>query len=133
MAPTISIRVVGYGIVLWLVGFVWGIIVFIVPSLWNIPSVAYVSKLPAVSVVLIPGYGLILALVARTELRGKSDKMREGLKFGLSLVVINILLDLLVYVVLFRSLDYFSFLSIWFAYALFLLVPALVGRSLRDV
>jgi hypothetical protein len=128
-----NVRVVGYGIVLWLVGFIWGVIVFIVPSFWNIPSVAYVSKLPAVSVVLIPSYALILALVARTELRGKGDKVREGLKFGFSLVVINILLDILVYVVLFRSLDYFSFLSIWFAYALFLAIPALVGRSLRNV
>jgi len=107
--------------------------VFTVPPLWNIPSVAYVSKLPAVSLVLIPVYVVILARVTRTELRGKSDKARGGLKLGFSLAAINILLDILVYVLLFGSLDYFSFLSIWLAYALFLVIPALVGSRLRDV
>ena len=131
--PTTNIRVVVYAIVIWLVGFVWGVIVFTVPPLWNIPSVAYVSKLPAVSLVLIPVYVVILARVTRTELRGKSDKARGGLKLGFSLAAINILLDILVYVLLFGSLDYFSFLSIWLAYALFLVIPALVGSRLRDV
>jgi len=33
-----------YAIILWVVGFVWGTVVFMIPSLKNIPSISYVSK-----------------------------------------------------------------------------------------
>jgi hypothetical protein len=49
-----------YAVVLWLVGFVWGMIVFMVPLLKNVPSISHVSKLPAVSLVLLPLYLVML-------------------------------------------------------------------------
>ena len=46
------------------------------------------------------------------------------------LVLVSIVLDTLVYVVLLGSVDYFAFLSIWIAYAMFVIVPWLLGRNL---
>lgn len=124
-------RVVIYALLLWIVGFIWGLVVFAVPALKNVPSVPYVSKLPAVSIVLIIGYIGFVYLLARTRLKATSEKAREGLKFGLTLVLVNLLLDLVVYFFLFDSRDYFSYLSIWFAYGSFIIIPLLVGRSTR--
>jgi uncharacterized membrane protein len=116
---------------LWVVGFVWGMIVFMVPLLKNVPSIPHVSKLPAVSVVLLPLYFVLVWYVARRYLDMTHGKAVEGLEFGILLVFVTIVLDSLVYVLLFRSEDYFAFLSIWVAYAMFLLVPWFVGRGLE--
>lgn len=131
--PFTSWRTLTYAVVLWIIGFIWGMVVFTVPALRQIPSIAYVSKLPAVSVVLIPVYTVILYFVARKHLKITDNKVQTGLKFGLSLAVINILLDILVYVILFGSTDYFAYLSIWLAYAFFLAIPWLVGRKLKNI
>jgi hypothetical protein len=131
--PITSGNVLVYAFVLWIVGFIWGMIVLAVSTLKQIPSIAYVAKLPAVSVVLIPAYVAILYYLAEKHLKTFDNKPQEGLKFGLTLAVVNVLLDLLVYVILFGSADYFAYLSIWFAYALFLAIPWLVGRKLESV
>jgi ABC-type spermidine/putrescine transport system permease subunit II len=102
-------------------------IVFISPILKDIPAVVHVSKLPAVSAVLVPVYSVILCVLAGNYLRKATNRVIEGLKLGLLLVVPNVILDVLIYVVLFASYDYFSYLSIWVAYALFLIVPAIAG------
>jgi uncharacterized membrane protein len=120
-----------YAIFLWIVGFVWGMIVFMVPLLKNVPSIPHVSKLPAVSVVLLPLYLVLLWYLARRYLNPMHGKAVEGLRFGILLVFVTIVLDSLVYALLFRSEDYFAFLSIWVAYAMFLLVPWFVGRHLE--
>ena len=124
---------VWYSIVLWVVGFVWGVIVFMVPSLKNVPSVPYVSKLPAVSIVLLPLYLVMLWYLAPRYLKSTHAEGAEGLKLGVVIFLITILLDALVYVLLFGSLDYFAFLSIWVAYAMFILVPWFLGRRLERV
>jgi len=121
-----------YAIILWIVGFAWGMVVFIVPSLKNVPSIPYVSKLPAVSFVLLPLYLVMLWYLARRYLASMHAKETEGLKFGIVLVLVTIALDALVYVFLLGSGDYFAFLSIWIAYAMFLLVPWFVGRRLEQ-
>jgi uncharacterized membrane protein len=124
---------VWYAIFLWLVGFVWGMIVFMVPLLKNVPSIPHVSKLPAVSFVLLPVYLVMLLYLARRQLYSAYAKGVEALKFGIVLVLVAIALDTLVYVLLLGSGDYFAFLSIWVAYAMFLLVPWFVGRYLEHV
>lgn len=58
-------------------------------------------------------------------------KAVEGLKFGIVLVLVTLVLDTLMYVLWFGSADYFAFASIWVAYVMFLLVPWLVGRQLE--
>lgn len=127
LMPTGHVSVLFYASVLWLLGFAWGMVVFISPALRSIASVAYVSKLPAVSVVLIPVYSAILYFLTRASLKGTTNGAIAGLKFGLWLAIPNIILDAIVYVILFASYDYFSYVSIWVAYALFLIIPVVVG------
>jgi hypothetical protein len=112
-------------------GFVWGMIVFMVPLLKNVPSIPLVSKLPAVSLVLLPLYLVLLWYLARRHLESAHAKAVQGFKFGIVLVVVTMVLDALVYVLLLGSGDYFAFLSIWVAYAMLLLVPWFVGRRLE--
>lgn len=121
-----------YAIVLWIVGFVWGMIVFMIPSLKNVPSIPYVSKFPSISFVLLPLYLVMLWYLARRYLASKHKKPAEGLKLGAVLALVTIVLDCLAYVFLLGSGDYFTFLSIWIAYAMFLLLPWFVGRRLEQ-
>ena len=121
-----------YAIILWAVGFAWGTVVFMIPSLKNIPSISYLSKLPAVSFVLLPLYLVMLWYLARRYLASSHATSGEGLKLGVVLVAVTIILDALVYVVLLRSGDYFAFLSIWIAYVMLVLVPWILGRRLEQ-
>ena len=106
-------------------------IVFMTPALKNIPSVPFVSKFPAISLPLIVIYIFLIYFLARRCLAGAVDKRSEAWKYGISLVVISIILDTLVIVVVFKSHDYFSYLSIWIAYALLLFVPVVAARQVR--
>jgi hypothetical protein len=106
-------------------------IVFMVPLLKNVPSILLVSKLPLVSVVLLPLYLVLLRYLARRHLKWVDAKTVEGFKFGIVLVIVTMVLDGLVYVLPLGSGDYFAFLSIWVAYAMLLLVPWFVGRHLE--
>jgi hypothetical protein len=117
----------GYAVLLWIIGFIWGMIVFIAPSLKAVPSIAYVSKYPAISFVLLPVYLVLVYFLARRYLRSTKEKATEGLKLGIVILLVTIVLDALVYVALLGGGDYFAFLSIWVSYAMFVLVPWLVG------
>ena len=66
-------------------------------------------------------------------LASSQAKTVEGLKFGIVLVLVTLVLDTSAYVLLLGSGDYFAFLSIWVAYVMFMLVPWFVGRHLQDV
>ena len=123
------VRGIFYAIILWVVGFVWGVIVFMVPLLKNLPSIPLVSKFPAVSLVLLPLYLLILWHLTPRLLASSQAKTVEGIKFGIVLVLVTLVLDTLVYVFLLGSGDYFTFLSIWVANVMFILVPWFVGTS----
>jgi hypothetical protein len=121
----------GYAVLLWIIGFIWGLVVFIVPSLKAVPSIAYVSKYPAISFVLLPVYFVLLYFLARRYLRSTKEKAIEGLKLGIVIFLVTIVLDALVYVALLGGGDYFAFLSIWVSYAMFVLVPWLVGLKIE--
>ena len=108
-------------------------VVFMAPLPKKVPSIPYVSKLPAVSAVLTPLYFVTLWYLASRLLASAQAKMVEALKFGIVPVLLTIVLGTLVYLLLLGSGDYFVFLSIWLAYVMFLLVPWLVGRHLGHV
>jgi len=74
-----------YAIVLWIVGFVWGIVVFMVPSLENLPSIPHPSKLPAVTFVLMPLYLVMLWYLARRYRSLTHAKAAAGFKLGVVL------------------------------------------------
>lgn len=120
-----------YVTLLWIFGFVWGVIVFMVPQLKNVPSISHVSKYPLISFPLLILYAVILHFLTRLYLKDTGDRAWEGLKFGITILLLNIILDAVVYVILFKGQDYFSFLSIWVAYALCIVIPWLTGKRLE--
>jgi hypothetical protein len=120
-----------YAVLLWLIGFVWGSIVFMTPVLKNMLEIPYISKYPAISAPLIVAYFIILFLLTRKYLVGMDNKAAEGLKLGAVIFLVNFILDALIYFIMFRSPDYFDYVSIWFSYAIALAIPWLTGRWLE--
>ena len=116
-----------------MVGFIWGVIVFTVPLLKNLPSVLYLSKYPAVSFPLLVAYVILLFVLTPRYLKMAERKEVEGLKFGVTLTLINFLLDFVVYCVLLNGVDYFAYFSIWFAYILFIVIPWAIGRRFENI
>jgi hypothetical protein len=74
---------------------------------------------------------LVSFLLARSYLKEAKDKPLEGLKLGVTMFLVNIILDLLIIVLFFGSgWGYFTYLSIWLGYILVSVVPYFVGRSM---
>lgn len=127
-------RAVAYALLLWITGFVWGTVVFMTPALKSFPAIPYVSRFPAISFPLLLLWPFLAYLLARSYLqRTSGDKVREGLRLGLTFALVNFLLDLLVLVLLFKNgFGFFVYLTIWLAYFILLIVPWLTGRSLAS-
>jgi len=120
-----------YAFFIWLIGFAWGTIVFMVPALINLPTIPYISKYPAVSAPLIVAYFIIGFLLIREYLRDTDKKATEGLKFGAAIFLVNIIMDALIYFMMFKSEDYFAYFSIWFFYIMSIVYPWFIGRWLE--
>ena len=126
-------KALAYAILIWFTGFVWGSVVFMTPALRNLPAVPYVSRYPAISFPVLVIWLLIAYLLARNYLKTAPDKANEGLKLGITFALVNLILDLLILVLLFKNgFGYFASLTVWLAYFILLLVPSLVGRSLAN-
>ena len=114
-------RPLSYGILLWILGFVWGSAVFVVPMLRNLPSLPYFSKYPAISFPLLIAYGLLMAYFSGGSVA--NGRSAAAFRFGLIVAALNLTLDVIVYFLLLQSLDYFQYLSVWISYAELLLIP----------
>ena len=126
-------RAIAYAVLIWLIGFVWGSVVFMTPALKSVSSIPYVSRYPAISFPVLIIWLLIAYVLAKNILKTATDKASEGLQLGLMFAVVNLVLDLLILVLLFKNgLTYFASLSVWLAYFILLTVPWLVGRSLAN-
>jgi hypothetical protein len=124
-------KALAYSILIWIIGFVWGSIVFMTPALKSLAAIPYVSRYPAISFPLLIIWPLLGYVLARSYLKTASDKASEGLKLGVMFAVVNLVLDLLILVLLFKNgLSYFASLTVWLAYFMLLTVPWLTGRSL---
>ncbi len=120
-----------YSILIWLIGFFWGTMVFMTPALMELPDVPYISKYPAISFPLTAAYFVIDWLITREYLGDTDKKAAEGLRFGAVILLINFILDILIYFILFNSQDYFAYFSIWFSYIMFIAYPWLIGLWLE--
>ena len=121
-----------YGVLIWLVGFIWGSFVFMTPSLRSVASIPYVSRNPAISFPILAIWLVLTYVLARNFFRSSAAPAREGLRLGLIFALTNFILDLLVLVVLLKTgADYFASLSVWTAYALLIVVSWLTGFSLQ--
>jgi hypothetical protein len=126
-----TLQALGYALLIWIVGFVWGSIVFMTPSLKAAPPIPFVSKNPAISFPLLILWPLLTYVLARLFLRRTTHKSRDGLRLGIIFAGVNIVLDLLVLVLLLQAgFSFFISLTLWVAYVLLLFIPWLTGRSL---
>jgi|SRR5262245_3138452 len=121
-----------YAVLLWLIGFVWGSIVFMTPALKQTAAVPYVSANPFISFPILIIWVPLSYLLAKKYLKNAVDKKAEGLRLGLFFSVVNILLDVIVLVVLLRAgASYFVSLTVWAGYALLLIIPWLAGHRMQ--
>jgi hypothetical protein len=131
--PERMVKALAYAALIWIIGFVWGSVVFMTPALRSIASIPYVSRYPAISFPVLVIWLLIAYLLARNYLKTSPNKASEGLRLGLTFAVVNLILDLLILVLLFKNgPSYFASLTVWLAYLILLMVPWLVGRSLTS-
>lgn len=124
-------KALGYALLLWMIGFVWGSIVFMTPALKSIGPVPAVSKYPVISIPLLIVYLFLLYWLSKFYLQDAKQKARTGLVLGLILFIVNIVLDAVVYWGGFKSADYFAYLSIWVSYSIMILIPWLTGKFLQ--
>ena len=121
-----------YAGLLWVIGFVWGSIVFMTPALKAVAPIPYVSKNPAISFPILIMWLIATYLLAKSYLQAAEDKVAEGLKLGIVFSVVNVLLDLLVLVLLLKAgFSYFVSLTVWLAYLMLLMIPWMTGRTLQ--
>ena len=125
-------RALIYAVLLWVIGFVWGSIVFMTPALKTVAAIPYVSSNPAISFPILIIWFIVTYLLAKRYLKAAGDKVAEGLKLGIMFSVMNVLLDLLVLVVLLKAgFSYFISLTVWLGYFMLFMIPWMVGRSLQ--
>lgn len=130
--PQKPLKAFGFGIVIWIVGFAWGSIVFMTPSLKNTPAIPYVSNNPAISFPILLIWLPLTYILARNYLKSVARPGTEGLKLGLVFAEVNFILDLLSLVFLLSAgVGYFASATVWLAYFVLVLIPWLSGRSLQ--
>ena len=119
-----------YAVLLWVIGFVWGSIVFMTPALKTVSAIPYVSSNPAISFPILFIWLIVAYLLSRSYLKNAGDKADAGLKLGIVFSLVNIVLDFLVLVLLLKAgSSYFISLTVWFGYVMLLMIPWMAGRS----
>jgi hypothetical protein len=121
-----------YAGLLWVIGFVWGSVVFMTPALKTVPAIPFVSSNPVISFPTLFVWLIVTYLLAKSYLKAAGDRVEEGLKLGIMFSVVNIVLDLLVLVLLLKAgFSYFISLTVWFGYFMLFVIPWIAGRSLQ--
>ena len=117
-----------FSLLVWIVGFIWGSIIFMTP-LNDLPPIPYVSSSPAISFPLLIIMPLVSYLLAKPYLKDTQDKLQEGLRFGVTMILVNFVLDLVVIVAMFAGgAAYFASLTVWLGYAAIGAAPYFAGR-----
>jgi hypothetical protein len=130
--PYKPIKALVFALLIWLVGFIWGSVVFMTPALKTTPSIPYISSNPAISFPILLMWTVLALLLARSYLKSAPDQAREGLRLGIMFMLVNFVLDLVVLVFLLKTgFNYFVSGSVWFAYATLILIPWITGRTLE--
>ena len=130
--PYKPIKALAFALLIWLVGFIWGSVVFMTPALKATPPIPYISSNPAISFPILLIWTVLALLLARNYLKGAPDQAREGLRLGIMFTLVNFVLDLVVLVFLLKTgFKYFVSGSVWFAYATLILIPWITGRTLE--
>jgi hydrogenase-4 membrane subunit HyfE len=124
----------GFALLLWLIGMVWGSVVFAIPALKDWGRTDYVSANLAVSVPILIAWAVLIPRLARRHLRDTAQRAAEGLKLGIAFALVAIVLDAVVVAVAFQAgAAFFGHLLLWLGYAMLLLLPWQAGRQLGSV
>jgi hypothetical protein len=130
--PHKPFKAFAYAVLIWVVGFVWGSVVFMTPALKATTPIPYISSNPAISFPILLIWTVLALFLARTYLKTAPDPAREGLRLGIMFALVNFVLDLIVLVFFLKTgFKYFISASVWFAYATLILIPWITGRSLE--
>lgn len=125
-------KALGFAILIWIIGFVWGSVVFMTPALKATPAIPYISANPAISFPILLVWIPITYLFARICLWRSPKPTAEGLRIGIVFGAMNFALDLLMLVWLLKAgFGYFASLTVWLGYLILLIIPWLTGRSLQ--
>src|SRR6266849_5552172 len=125
-------KALAYAVLLWVIGFVWGSVVFMTPALKTVAAIPYVSSNPAISFPILIIWLVVTYLMAKSYLKAAGDKVAEGLKLGIVFAGVNVLLDLLVLVLLLRAgFSYFISLTVWLGYFMLFMIPWIAGRPVQ--
>ena len=128
--PHKPFKAIGFAVLIWIVGFVWGSIVFMIPALKATQPIPFISSNPAISIPILLIWIPLIYFLARAYLSKINNPDREGFKLGLIFSATNFILDLVVLVLLLKAgTGYFAAVSIWLAYFLLIIIPWLTGRS----
>jgi hypothetical protein len=123
-------KALAYAILIWVIGFVWGSVVFMTPALKKVSPIPYISSNPAISFPILILWILVAYLLSTSYLRGLDNRAAEGLKLGIIFSATNIFLDLVVIVIALRAgFGYFVSLTVWLGYFILLVMPAIVARQ----
>ena len=131
--PYKPIKALAFALLIWLVGFIWGSVVFMTPALKATPPIPYISSNPAISFPILLIWTVLALLLSRNYLKGAFDQAREGLRLGIMFALVNFVLDLVVLVFLLKTgVKYFVSGSVWFALCdTLILIPWITGRTLE--
>src|SRR3989475_10776665 len=112
-------KALAYAIVIWIIGFVWGSIVFMTPSLKSVRPIPYISNNPAISFPILIVWLPVTYLLAKNYLKASSDRMAERLEIGLALSLVHLIMDLAILSLLLKTgFAYFSSLTVCLGYFL---------------
>ena len=126
------LKAIGFAILIWIIGFVWGSFVFMTPALKATRGIPYISSNPAISFPILLAWIIAAYFLARLYLSRATNPTAEGLKLGFIFSGANFVLDLLVLVFLLKAgASYFASLTVWLGYVILLIIPWLTGRSLH--
>lgn len=121
-----------FSLVVWIIGLVWGSTIFM--SSWkDLSPIPFVSSNPVISFPLLVLMPLASFLLARVYLKEAENAVLEGLKFGLTVSVVDIIMDFLVYALLLGAgLGFFVSLTLWINYVTMGVAPYCVGRAMAQ-
>lgn len=126
------LKAISFAILIWIIGFVWGSVVFMTPALRATRAIPYVSSNPAISFPILLVWIIVAYFLARLYLARAKNPTAAGLKLGLLFSAMNFALDLFVLVFLLKAgASYFASVTVWLGYAILLIIPWLTGRSLQ--
>ncbi|HRY09961.1 MAG: hypothetical protein KC544_08050 [Gemmatimonadetes bacterium] len=131
--PTRPVSATSWGLAFWIVGMVAGIVVYAVPRLKATPPVHGLSANPWITLMILAAWIAMAWFLARSRLPKAADPTAEGLRLGILLCVVNVLLDLAIVVkAMGTGGAFYRYLGPWLAYASLVVVPWLVGRIVAE-